>query len=479
MFLRVTAAKGHRYVQLVHNYRDPETGTTRTRVLYSFGREDQLDVAAMQRLVQSICRVIATADSTGTGLASIVGTLSEFSGSRELGAVWVLDQMWHELGLAQAVRLALGAADASPSPGERWLFAAVAATALCAQATCPLETWVREQAFVPGLALDTPCALLPVTSSWGARLLADLERHIFAALGQLADSGTDPLFVGTVLHELTPADADRRVPAPSPAGAAGQRDAEGLPLLVGLVLGEDGLARYGWAEPAERRPVPPLERVKAAFSAYTTGAAARTLVGYERRLTSLDAAPARETHGEDLIIVDQLVGAEKASAQTPPQAGIFARRPATPEIRQMSIAAGGGRRRVTIVYNSPLPTGSAALSPEDIAGGLSAVSASSTAVAGFRPPIAPLAPGADLPELVKLHGLVLWLALVVTQRAALLAGMDWAAIAAIAIGLKAGVHKTAAGTLWQSSTPAAAMLDLLQSLGAEAPPRFLKVLPNP
>ena len=43
-----------RYLHLAHNQWDPAAGRSVPRVLYSFGREDALDQAAIKRLVASI-----------------------------------------------------------------------------------------------------------------------------------------------------------------------------------------------------------------------------------------------------------------------------------------------------------------------------------------------------------------------------------------------------------------------------------------
>jgi hypothetical protein len=45
-----------RYLQLAHNEWDAATKTSRPKVLYSFGREDQLDRVVIERLVASLCR---------------------------------------------------------------------------------------------------------------------------------------------------------------------------------------------------------------------------------------------------------------------------------------------------------------------------------------------------------------------------------------------------------------------------------------
>ena len=44
MYLRTVTSGRHEYVQLCHNHREGGSGPSRTRVLFSFGRKDQLDV---------------------------------------------------------------------------------------------------------------------------------------------------------------------------------------------------------------------------------------------------------------------------------------------------------------------------------------------------------------------------------------------------------------------------------------------------
>src|SRR5688500_18094177 len=47
-----------RYLQQAHNEWDAATKTSRPKVLYSFGREDNLDRAVIERLVASLCRLL-------------------------------------------------------------------------------------------------------------------------------------------------------------------------------------------------------------------------------------------------------------------------------------------------------------------------------------------------------------------------------------------------------------------------------------
>jgi len=59
------------YVQLAHNVRHPEKGYPKAEVVYSFGRRDQLDIEALQRLVNSI---VSTGASLGRGSITVLET---------------------------------------------------------------------------------------------------------------------------------------------------------------------------------------------------------------------------------------------------------------------------------------------------------------------------------------------------------------------------------------------------------------------
>jgi len=60
MYLRTVKSRNYEYVQLAHNYRDPKTGVSRAKILFNFGRKDQLDVEDLKRLINSISRFSGT-----------------------------------------------------------------------------------------------------------------------------------------------------------------------------------------------------------------------------------------------------------------------------------------------------------------------------------------------------------------------------------------------------------------------------------
>ena len=63
MYLRTTSKRRKdgsivRYLQLAHNEWDAKAGQAKAKVLYSFGREDELDREAIARLIASLARAL-------------------------------------------------------------------------------------------------------------------------------------------------------------------------------------------------------------------------------------------------------------------------------------------------------------------------------------------------------------------------------------------------------------------------------------
>lgn len=137
MFIRTVTAKGEEYVQLVHNYREPEEGKVRAKVRYSFGRKDKPDLDELRWLIRSISRYLDREEAAQTQEQIGGDWPFEFLGSRELGGTAFLDGMWKRLGVDRAIK-ALLKERAFQTPIERLLFAMTAHRALAPPASC---TW--------------------------------------------------------------------------------------------------------------------------------------------------------------------------------------------------------------------------------------------------------------------------------------------------------------------------------------------------
>jgi len=97
---RTKTAQRSGYLQLAHNEWDPSTKTSRPKVLHSFGREDQLDREAVERLVGSLCRLL----EPGRAQAATAGGELEFVVSRTLGGPYVLDALWQRFNITAIMK---------------------------------------------------------------------------------------------------------------------------------------------------------------------------------------------------------------------------------------------------------------------------------------------------------------------------------------------------------------------------------------
>ena len=112
MYLRTTQRRNKdgsvvRYLALAENRRHPEKGHVEARVIHSFGREDQLDRTALERLVASIRRVLGdTNGGPDAHDAASAGSIA-IEASFELGVMHVVQGLWARLGIGEAIRRAI------------------------------------------------------------------------------------------------------------------------------------------------------------------------------------------------------------------------------------------------------------------------------------------------------------------------------------------------------------------------------------
>ena len=109
MYLRITKRRNKdgstvRYYALAENVRHPEKGYVEAKVVHSFGRSDRLDRAALERLIQSVRRVL---DDSGEAISldapARIGDV-EIEDSFDLGVVHVAKALWQKLGIGDAIQ---------------------------------------------------------------------------------------------------------------------------------------------------------------------------------------------------------------------------------------------------------------------------------------------------------------------------------------------------------------------------------------
>jgi hypothetical protein len=84
-------------MQVCHNYRDGGSGPSRTRVLHSFGRKDQLDLDALRRSVSSISKYYDPSEAAEVRTAAGVAIGARFRSAKHVGGTHLLHGVWKRL----------------------------------------------------------------------------------------------------------------------------------------------------------------------------------------------------------------------------------------------------------------------------------------------------------------------------------------------------------------------------------------------
>lgn len=192
------------YLQLAHNEWDPVAKQSKAKVLYSFGREDQLDCAAIVRLIGSLQRAL----EPDQALAVAAAPELRFLQSRPMGGAWALDGLWRTLAVDRTLSRLLEGRRLD-ARAERVIFAMVANRALEPLSKLACSKWVCERAWIAGLAeLDEDACYRAM--DWLLEVQDALAEAVYFATADLLNLEVDLLFFDTTstYFERDEADGD-------------------------------------------------------------------------------------------------------------------------------------------------------------------------------------------------------------------------------------------------------------------------------
>ena len=195
MYLRVTQRRNKggdvvRYLQLAHNERN-ERGVPVARIIHTFGREDEVDREALQRLVASISRFLEPEAALAAGAPAGF----EFLEAREQGRPHVVQALWEELGIGRA----LGRV-ARPRryrhDVERCVFAMVCQRTIAPASKLEATRWAPREVVLPGvgeLSDDGLYAAMDFLLECSERV----QEAVFFSVANLLNSEVDVIFFDT------------------------------------------------------------------------------------------------------------------------------------------------------------------------------------------------------------------------------------------------------------------------------------------
>ena len=269
MYLRTTSRRNTdgstvRYVQLAHNRR--VEGVTQAQVLLNLGREDKLDPDGLRRLVASINRYLGE-PAAAEDVREAVGDALTVSDARPLGAVWLLDGLWRQLGVDGALRQVLGGRRFTTDV-ERVLFALVANRAVDPCSKLAAAEWATHDAAIPGLtAMDEDQAYRAMDLLIEADVQAEAGEAVFFAVADLLNLEVDVLFFDTTSTYFQ-RDTEEAPSQERPEGGLRRyghsKDSRpDLPqIVIGLAVTREGIPVRCWVWPGNTADVAVLPEVK-------------------------------------------------------------------------------------------------------------------------------------------------------------------------------------------------------------------------
>lgn len=360
MYVRVSSRKNKsgqvvRYLQLAHNEWDAQAGVSRTRVLYSFGREDQLDRAAVERLVAALSRLL---DPAAAAALSAPADMT-FTEARAMGGAFVLDGLWRRLGIDAAIRGALAGKRLDADRVERILFALTANRALKPSSKLAATDWIAHDVHIDGLpeVVDEACyramdVLLAIE--------AVLTRQIYHQVADLLNLHVDLLFFDTTSTYFETGEADEPAARDQhgrvrpgaevcdPVHDSGFRThgkskdhRDDLPqVVIGMAVTREGIPVRVWSWPGNYSDTTLIRQVKNDMRDWSL---ARILWVADRGFSSADNRRTLQRGGGHYIIGEKLrSGSEQATAALSRQ-GRYAAITDNLQVKEVNLDDGGDR----------------------------------------------------------------------------------------------------------------------------------------
>ena len=284
MYLRVTERRNRdgstvAYYALAENVWNPQAKRSEAQVIHNFGRADQLDKAALQRLIGSIQRII-DADAAGALPTSGKASLPDIAIDAvfELGVVLAARALWEELGIGEAIRSRLTQAHLS-APHEMALFAMAAqrlddpgSKLSCATRWLPDVAWLPE---ADKLAVDQLYRALDFLAVWSE----EIERDVFLRSADLLRLDVDLIFYDTTTAYFEIDEPDEhcelwagKLFAPLRQRGHNKEGRDNQPqVIIAMAVTRDGMPVRSWVLPGNTADVATVARIKQDLHAWRLG----------------------------------------------------------------------------------------------------------------------------------------------------------------------------------------------------------------
>ena len=331
------------YVQLAHNVRHPEKGYAKAEVIYSFGRREQLDIEALQRLVASISRFFSPEEQVRLQATTSSPEPLEFVRSRSAGGAYLLKAIWERINIRQCLEKALNDRNFT-APIEKALFAMVTNRALAPSSKLAIEQWAAHEVYL-GSDENLQVQHLYRAMDFLLEHTKAIEKEVFWSTASLLNLTVDLIFFDTT---NTYFETDEPGPSELKAYGKSKHKRDDLPqVTIGLAVTREGIPVRCWVLPGNQHDSKCVDQVQKDLNSWNLG---RVVWVMDRGMTSDENRRVLQRAGGQYIFGEKLSG-NHLSEEALNRPGRFKIVEDNLHIKEVYVGQGIGRRRYVIAYN--------------------------------------------------------------------------------------------------------------------------------
>ncbi|MGG6440159.1 IS1634 family transposase [Saccharococcus caldoxylosilyticus] len=335
------------YLQLAHNEWDPKAKYAKAKVIYSFGREDEVDRAVLERLAKSISRFLSPEQVWEA--QELAGEAFEFrfQSCKRLGGVWLLDQLWRQLGLDDILKTLFASRHHQISL-ERLIFAMVANRALHPSSKLAMEDWVEKEVHIPNLPQVASHQLYRAMDEL-LTVQSELERQVFHAVADLLNLEVDLLYFDTTssYFEVDPSEAPGEESFRK-QGFSKDKRPDLLQIVIGLAVTREGIPIRAWVWPGNTMDMTVIKQVKNDLIGWKLG---RVISVMDRGFSSEENLRILQQAGGHYIVGEKIRSGKAAAEEAMSRRGRYHQVRENLHIKEIIVGDGEARQRYVLVYN--------------------------------------------------------------------------------------------------------------------------------
>lgn len=381
MYLRRTQRKNKdgtivEYVQLAHNYRDPETKRPKPHIIYNFGRRDEIDEEGLRRLIQSIARFLGPADELGVEAAGR-GDSVRFVESRPMGSAWLLRGVWNRLEIGKELaKLAKKRRFADPQGLAACILAMVANRALEPLSKHATPSWLEGDVYLPGGPDEVYDEQLYRSMDFLLEASEEIQKTVFFTTATLLNLEVDLLLYDTTssYFEMDFDDEERAAREERwDAHAAGGGETPTRPrpqvvndpplrmqghskdhrpdlaqVVIGLAVTREGIPVRCWVFPGNTSDVETIAEVKRSLAGWKLN---RVLWAVDRGMVSEDNLRELQKGGAHYVAGVKMRSGQREVEEALARPGRYKKVADNLEVKEVVVGSGEGRGRYVVIRN--------------------------------------------------------------------------------------------------------------------------------